>query len=168
MGAASPTTSGTQVLLLTVAQGDNKGQRDGMSVKWQHCSMKGFITKHATPSETTVRLIMIMDTQPNGGLPSMNDILDATGAGEPTLRPMNVDNGYRFRILKQRIISVDTNTPRKQFSWFKKLNHHTKYSGGTSGISDIRSNSVFLLLVSSEATNAPTVTYNMQSRYTDN
>lgn len=167
-GTVNPSTTGDIRQMCDVAQGDSFDARDGNSVKWVHANMKGFVTKHTSATQTTVRIMLLLDKQPNGALPTLAQVLDNTYSFEPTLRPLNVNFGSRFVLLASKMLTVDTNMPRRQFKWFKKISHHTKYNGATSAITDVNTNSLVMVSVSSEATNTPTIDYNMQSRFIDN
>lgn len=167
-GTVSPSTSGDIRLMCDVAQGDGFDTRDGNSLKWEHCNMKGFVTINGSATTTTVRIMLLLDKQPNGALPTLAQILDDTGSNTPVLRPLNVNFGSRFVLLADKQISVDANNARKNFKWFRKLNFHTKYNGTGSTITDINTNSIIMVTVSDEATNVPDISYNMQSRFIDN
>lgn len=135
------------------------------------------------------RLIIFVDTQPNGAAPLIGDLLTEA---EP-LGQLNPNNRDRFRILKDKVYVFDpfVYSPRlvaavpgpeqnPNSSWnrtaypikiFKKLNIETIFNNGVaSTIGDINTNALYVFLVGNHAADADletTCKISMRVRFDD-
>ncbi len=166
--AASGTVSTTAgiVLLNGTAPGDDFDTRDGRQARMKsiQITLTYFINSSATL--TFIRIIVFIDKQPNEVTPTAVQLLDVGDI--VSLR--NLDFRKRFVILKDDIVTM-SDAGEKLGSWkfYKKIDTKTQYDAGTAGtIADITTNALFLLLVSSEATNTPNVTRVSRVRFIDN
>lgn len=129
-------------------------------------------------SPLSITVILLLDTQCNGSLPSVADILN-TGAAHIQLAYNNLDNSARFRTLKRW-----TFTPQLQlvwngttyqgiqqpvmFSYMKKCRIPIEYSGTSGVVGEIRSNNLVMLTISNFSTSSQMrMDWEFRVRFTD-
>lgn len=158
-------TTGTISLLTGMAQGADYNQRNGNSIK--AVSIQYRMNIFVGTTATGYRIILYKDNEPRQALPSVADILEST----TTVSPMNHTNGKRFQILQDIHSNVDLvkNTMRVH-KFYKKLNHHIKYVGSGSGITNTDEDNIYFLILadSSSGVTSPTAQFYSRLRYIDN
>lgn len=145
-------------LLNGVATGTDFTNRIGRKVCWKSVLLQGWIEpQDATVVCTLGRVMVVYDTQPNGALPAITDVLNAATPSAP----MNLNNRDRFKIIMdKRVTGGFYNTTAtqstadqtiKEVRKYKKINFDTIYDGTTAAIADVQSGSLFLLTIGSQA-----------------
>ncbi len=159
------TTAGF-VLLNGTAPGDDFDTRDGRQIRVKSVQVTITWIQHATAVVTFLRVIIFIDKQPNEVTPVVTQLLDTSSI----VSFRNLDQRKRFIILKDKVLTMsDVGTKQGIMKWYKQLDAKTMYDAGTAGtIADITTNALFLMLVSSEASNQPTVTRVTRVRFIDN
>lgn len=153
-------------LLNGMALGDTSITREGQSIKMINLFLRAYITMHASATTTQVRLMIILDTQPNAAAMTAAELLASTSN---ILSPLTIGYGSRFKILIDKLFRLDTNKLNLEYKHFMKLGMHTKYNTSNNGtIADITKNSLYLMLVSDQATNTPNVSFWNRLRFIDN
>ncbi len=166
-GGVNIPSTGTVNTMNGLAQGDDIDDRSGRVVRWKSVQVSGVINLAAsTATQSTVRMLLVIDKQPTGVLPTVVQILDL--ANMTAFR--NLDNRKRFVILKDFRVTVNTDHPEKVFKFYKKLDMKTIYDASNAGdITDISSNSLHFVFLGDEATNVPTFpSLTFRSRFIDN
>lgn len=165
---ATPTAddSGSVTALTAIGQGDTSNTRDGDSILMQSLTYRA--TCHIHTSQTnhsTVRYIIFQTVDDD--VPTVSTVLANVGAGPTPLSLMNLDNAHHYRILEDRVLQLQDGI-REQISWKKyfKLNTHVKWDDATA--TNYKSGHFWLLVISDDATNVPTFSFNYRFRYTDN
>ncbi len=172
-GTEVPNAAGVIVQLTNVAQGDTDQTRDGAQIKLMSFSFKANVSVDASGSAsgTLVSVFLIEDKQTNSAIyTTANLLVDAT-AGDSLVSPLNLDNKFRFRVIKRWKSYVNlTGKSSFQIDYYKRFGNNMKirYDGNAGDITDLASKSLSLLFISSEATNTPQVTFHARLRYVDN
>lgn len=126
-----------------------------------------------------VRVMIVVDKQPNGSACAITDVLSTAGITQPR----KLDNSARFRVLYDRVIScrhqivhgtaADTVDVAGEHTFFK-INHKFKkplmvqYLGNTGDVTDIKTNSLYMLTYHTNAGGtAGGITGVARIRYTD-
>lgn len=151
-------------VLTATAQGDDADNRDGNSILGKYLSfrMDGVMNTNAT--ETVIRIMVFVDTQNQGALPSASEVLQSPSN---TLSPLNIDNTQRFTILLDKYILLSDNGDRVIVrKFYVPLNFHLRYTG--SAASTYNKNNIFMLTQSDEATNTPVVNIYSRLAFYDN
>lgn len=162
--SASINTTGSVIHLTNIAQGDTDNARTGNSILARKMLLRMQFYQNAAAVNTTFKVILLMDKQQVSDTgPAVTDILDAAS----TLSPLNSNTVGRFNILGSWLFhtSTDRDTVVEK-TFFKDLRTHIRWNGTTA--SDIQKNGVYLMLISDQATNVPTVFYNWRLSYHDN
>lgn len=165
--AATPdnTTSQNCIHLTAVGVGDGDTQRTGNSIYVR--ALNGMLTfernSASTNTATYVRMMLIQDTQQIGdGTPQVQHVLQSDWESH-----LNTTTVGRFKVLKSKVIVLNSQYPTSSIKFNKAMRHHVRYNGNTT--SDIQRGGLYLLLISSEAAGSqPTVRYNIRLSYHDN
>ncbi len=179
-GTTDWSTTPLKQLLNGIAQGVDVDERIGNSIRilgleWDVT----IIPNSAASSQTLVQVVILVDTQTEGAAPPTADVYSA-GITSLVQAPVpNINTAlYRFAILHhERFTASTTNTVlpyNKSMHVMKnKLDNlvgqdlHTLYQGTTAAITDISKGSIYLVAVSNQATNTPTVTGQVRVFYED-
>lgn len=180
---------GLFTLLNGVATGDTDLTRDGAEVHATSVQFRGtYITNTAAISVTNIRMIVFWDSQPNGAAPTMSTLLDSSVITDTLWSPYNRDYQKRYKILYDKtfafapVLQLTTTTTavpgtdttasviqrQQTFKKKVKLNRTIKYSGTTSAITDIATNSLYVFQVSNQPLNSPVVIAGYRVYFKDN
>lgn len=153
--------------LFQPTMGTDMSNRIGRKTVLKSCYMRGYLAVSntlATPmtvtnlGSTLNRFIMYWDTQPNGAVPAVTDIIKAA---IPSAQ-LNINNRDRFRILADKQISLDpclfdeanyANCVNqiKPIKLFKRLDLETIFNGGNGGtVADISSGALGVLWINNQ------------------
>jgi len=159
----TPNNTGTVVNLCNIAAGDDASQRDGNSILLKYIDYKLTATINASATSTTIRQLIFIDKSNQNSNPSVTDVLEnASQVGQ-----LNVDNVARFWILSDKMYTVTiTGDQSCNDHIYIPCDFHVKYNGTASG--NTLTNTVYLLLISNEATNTPTITGYTRLAWYDN
>lgn len=153
-------TTGSVTCLNLTAVGDDNTNRDGRQIINKSIHIQGLLQpSDDSTSPNLSRMLIVWDSQPNGAIATITDILVASTSVSST----NLNNRERFRILKDLRLSqgkVDT-TATSTFSnsdntycvnEFIKLNDlKTTYSGTTAVIASIATGALLMVTIGSVA-----------------
>lgn len=158
-----PTTGSIYDSLVNIAQGAGESQRVGRKVTVTAISLRYevAIDNTSTPSATEdgVRVILFHDAQTNGVAASVTDILAAASY----LSFNNLSNKERFKILSDKFHDVSCTAgawdgANDQFaakgvtkSVYLRCEVPVEFSGATGAITEIRSNNLGVLIISTKA-----------------
>lgn len=167
---ASTTTSsaGAVVHLSPIAPGTDANERDGISVKATKLFVRGDISMNASAATSAMRIILFIDKQFNGALPTVAQIL----ATASVVSPLNITttSADRFKILSDKVFTLSNNgTQSRIVKMYKRLSNHIRFdTSGTSPPTGCLDGQICMLHISNEATNVPSFVYYSRLRYVDN
>jgi len=165
-GAVSST--GVVTLLSGIAQGDGTSSRDGNSVKLKGGDLRYYFTQNGSASRTAIRVLVVVDTRNQGANPSISDILtSATVVAPPNL---TAEPG-RYVILSDEVFwlfSGERTAASRHIALQALMDMHLLFSGTSADVSSVSGPSVFLVTLSSETTNTPSISGNSRLLYLDN
>ena len=113
---------------------------------------------------STIRVILFQDKQQVADTsPGVSTVLNSV---DP-LSALSLSVEGRFKIIKDYTIALD-NINKKSIVVKKFINQysHVRFNGATGA--DVQKNGYYLLFLSDEATNTPTISYNVKLSYHDN
>lgn len=174
--AATGTLSGTPlvVALNAIAQGDGGSTRDGDQCKITSINGHILVRNGSATTPGVARLMIVHDKQSDGTAPTLSEILEGTSQYQILTSPINMDNSRRFKILWDKRVDLDPFNAGnsgifKQYSFYEKMELHTRYSGTSNNVSDISSNGLFFVVQMYNADNDTNyVDYWIRSRFVDN
>lgn len=154
--------------LTAIPQGDGPSERTGNSILLRNIYIRGSIQiNSSTLANTRVSLVLLKDTQqPSDLLPIMSDIFQDYTDPETMLSTTTFG---RYKILWRRnyvLTPVSGGKNAVEIIKYWKVYDHVRYNGTTS--SDIQKNGYYLVMLTSEITNYPTIILNTRIGYRDN
>nr|UOF81906.1 capsid protein [Cressdnaviricota sp.]UOF82584.1 capsid protein [Cressdnaviricota sp.] len=159
-----PDSTGATIALSDIAQGDGDNQRTGLSIfsNSLYFRLKGTI--HVSATATQIRILLVRDNQQIGDTsPSISDVLE--GIGMET--PLNNTTVGRFTILRDWVINLNSQGTQNFFRQaYIPCYKHIRYNGTAS--TDVQKNGLYLLHMSNEVTNTPSLYYYSRLNYRDN
>ncbi len=175
-GADVVDTVGTIIPLTNIAQGDTDQTRDGSQIKLMSLDFKGVVRVNSavTAIGSNVTVMLVLDKQTNQAIYNTADLLANTTASLSVYSPLNLENKFRFRVLKRWIFQINAQgANRKVLKWYHKFGNNMKirYDASTPDISDLTSKSLSLIFIGNDAlagSTKPRIQYYVRLRYVDN
>jgi hypothetical protein len=148
--------------------GNDFNNRVGREIKMKSLYMR-LSAANLVDQESTLRIMLVYDKQPNGVGPAITDILTSADVNAPN----NLNNRERFIVITDKVRTCSTAAQRS--FWIKKykpLNTSTQYSGSGATIASIATGAMYLILIPQvTSTGAPSanysVGYQVRVRFTD-
>lgn len=168
--ATSSATYGTTPVIAplnAVAIGDDYNNRDGRQIRLKSCALRmDFLANAAATTDTQIRCVLVLAKSPEGVAPTFTDVFDTANL----YSQRNLTNRKEFVIMFDKIITLSPDSvDKKFFKYYKKLNFKTIFnSTSTATVAGIESNGLFLMFLSSDNTNQPTINYTHRCRFIDN
>ncbi len=163
--AEAVSSTGAIHSLHDVAQGDTINTRDGNSLKGLYLGFRMGCTQNLTATQSLIRVMVVADKQQIGDAePSVGNILQSA----VVTSYLNEDTLGRFSVLYDKVFTMAENSDslQKYAEWNHNFEHRIRYNGAAA--TDIQKNGLFMLLLSDEATNTPTVAITVRLRFVDN
>ncbi len=99
-------TTGSLVLIPTVAQGVSVNERIGKKLRWKSMQIRGSVVGDTACLTAAGAYLIVYDKRPQGSLPAITDILDTANQ-----KSFNKDeNSGRFRIVRRKDFAVTGNS----------------------------------------------------------
>lgn len=161
---ANISNSGTVSPVSSIAQGLDYTNRVGDSIKIQSMEFKFRWQIGASATKTFVRVLCLRDLDGYGTTPAVTDILQAADV----LSPFNCLNITRFSILYDEVeVLTSVDTTASVGAYLTPHAGHIKYLGSAASSASNGKGSVYMLFLSSEATNTPRVDFYSRIYFTD-
>jgi hypothetical protein len=165
-GTFSATTTYSLVLLNGLNLGDSSTTRTGQSIKMDRLDLRFYITANATTVLNLVRVIVVVDRQPNAAAMTAADLLVNTNPNSP----------YTFGSQNRFICLYDENFALSYGgngimtkSLTLTANQHVTFKTTDAGdITDIVTNSLYMLVASKDLADPPSYTYYARLWFVDN
>lgn len=160
-------TAGTITLLNGCGAGDQLSNREGVITTMKSVQIRDYSTNKVNSLQ---RIMLVIDKQVNGSMPSITDILDT--ATVDSLR--NLDNRSRFNIIYDKVMKLTQTTPDADdnvivnfTSYYRKMNLKVTYNNDNSAdASGMVTNALYLIQIGTSGT-ANTSTTNARVRFID-
>lgn len=165
---ADPSTTGAVLSLSALAQGDDFSDRQGRKIKLFSIRHTGRVSLHASATNTFGRFAVIRD---NLGSTTAPTIADVYGSAANFLGNISKDDdpqtNARFSILYDKWWTLNSATQENlEISSYRKIGSHITYTGVAA--TDEGKGNLYLMSVSSEATNDPSVLVVTTIKFIDN
>lgn len=164
--ASTTVTSTGSVLAITsgVTQGDTNATRTGNSVLSKSLYTLGNITVNPlmTALGVQVRVMWILHKESTGATPAVTDILTEASIESP----IKVGAGEEFKVLRDKTYVLTATRPIsaiKEFIDFTGKSLHQKWVGATE-----EENHIYMLWISTESSNPPSIDIYNRFRFYDN
>ena len=164
--AATVSTTASIIVINPSVMGDDFDSRDGRVIRLKSVQLTLTAAIGATTTFSFVRVMVVIDKQPNEISMVITNLLDFANITSHR----NLDGRKRFVILKDKILELSQVGKRTGIiKWYKELDMKTIYDDSNTGtIVDITTNTLYLVLISDEASLVPFVTRTTRVRFIDN
>jgi hypothetical protein len=165
----TPTFSGTIDWVTNVIQGVGISQRVGDSLRAQSFEICWTASMNSLETKNTVlRYLLVKDYENQGSVPAVVDIIEVAGSSTNILSPPDFINRNRFAIVDDVMVQLD-NSGENALVYRKKypINNHLKYRGTAGTAADLAEGNLFVLFLSDENGNNPSVKFYSRLVYTD-
>lgn len=163
--------------LVLCSQGTSVSTRVANSIRIKKLSIRGHVTAAATAPRDVVRLLVVLDNQPNGAAPTVS-------GGGGILQASTVQSNYnldmvahgmgpqRYRILMDRVIVLNQHAAATltQTAFFKRswtVDIPVTYQSNAGTVSDVGSKNIQFIALSLNATNTATLVGEAQMCFID-
>lgn len=161
----SGTQSNTPLVshVTAVAQGDGEGARTANSILLKYLYLKGVFQLNTSANYTRLRLVVIRDKQQIGDTnPAYTDVYENVS----TIAFLNKNTVGRFDILYDKCMDLEANNTQVIMDKYIRLQSHARYNGALA--TDQQKGAIYVMLLSDQPTNVPTVSLNARLCYVDN
>jgi len=163
LNATSISSTGSVTNLVDIGQNDTASGRTGNSIFMRQVHAKGCLTIHPSATTTFVRCMWVIDNQQaSDTAPSITSILQNSTVESF----LSANNLGRFTVLADRVYQLSQDKPMAFIKYSRIMRHHIRYNGTSSN--DIQKGGLYLVLVSNEPTNTPTLSMVNRLRWYDN
>lgn len=161
-------TTGNIYSISTVGQGTDYNQRIGDSIKMQHIEVHWRLYKNTGSTQSLVRIMLVRDLDGYGTAPATGDVLQSVGTATSVSSPTDWLNRKRFSVLRDEYHTLN-NTGDSTVCGVWEVPHsgHVLYLGTTAAASSNGKGSLYVLVISDEPTNTPSVSFYSRIVFTD-
>lgn len=152
--------------LSLIQQGDTNAERVGMSILAKSLLIKYVCNMNASSVGTNLRLMVVMDKSDSNTAPTTADLLSQVTSTVAPISPLRKFALQRYRVLADKCVLLTGTNDFKHGSIYVPVNKHLKYDGPENTKSTF--NQLYLVVVSNEATNSPSLTATSRLSYYDN
>jgi hypothetical protein len=165
------TTTGSMQPISQIAQGLTSANRVGDSIRIQHIELRGRVTVSTAATNSLVRVMLVRDLDGYGTAPTVADVLEVNASVGAPLSPERFQKRERFSILFDELIAVQSATSSGcssvPFTFMTTHQGHILYLGTTAASASDGKGSIYLVAVSDETVNTPTVAFVSRILFTD-
>ncbi len=165
--STTATTTTVPILLNGISVGDTTTTRTGQSVKMSRCDVRVQLAVNATSLVNFTRIIFVIDKQANATTITGADLL----VSSTTYSPYTFGSQGRFVTLYDETIALSTYSNGAVTLCFglPSMNQHVIFNTSNTGtIADIVTNAIYLLYLSDQVANPPSITYHSRFWFVDN
>lgn len=163
--SVTPDNAGDVYSITHCGQGTDKDDRTGDSIRAKQHLIRLRATINGSATVTTVMYIIFMDRHQNGTPPTVTELLQNASLVDP----VNDEYGKRFKVIRRGYINLSSTGMQTGIrKLYIKHNNVVKYDGAGATTAEQKENNMYMLLLSNEATNTPTVDYYVRFRFIDN
>lgn len=155
-------------IINAIPEGDDYNSRDGRSILNDSIHLTYTAKVNSSATNTILKMVLVCDKKPDATTAcSYNQVY---GSAAVNAQINKASEGDRFVILAKRVLKLNPGaSPSITGDIYYKLNGvHTKYDGTGSTIGDVEKNAYFVIAVSDEATNYPTLAFTSRFSWYDN
>lgn len=166
-GTGTVTSAGVVIPLTLLGTGTGDQARTGVSVKAYSNVMRLTISNNPASvlNNSRVRVIMFKDTQTNGVLPTVTEVLESADPQSP-MKNSNLPRFKKFYDKFHYVSQNDNNNSQHVVS--KKFEHHIGYTGTNNTIAELIKGGLFMLLIGEATVNQPAYKYINRFKFIDN
>ena len=179
-GGTTITATPTVANLSNIAQGSDYFNRQGDSILVQTLEFRCVVTGNAATGAHRLRILIVSDRLQQGTDPTLGEVLQ--NGTDPTVQPYLEPKDNRFDVLYDEVITLThtvgvatsgtstTYVPGQKIckGMDRKWNKHIQYSSTAGADASNWIGGLYLMAVSLDGANGPSIRYTFRIRYTDN
>jgi len=152
------TQTGSIQCVSLIAQGTDYNQREGLSIGANNLRISVSGVANATNKTNFLRMIVLVDLENHGAVITTGGLFESTGA-DIYLSPYKHYDADRYKILMdEHIVLIDQQVAlNKRFAM--PLDYDIQFNSTGATLADIYPGAIFVVLVSDQPTNGPTVAF---------
>lgn len=158
--------NGAMYNITSIAGGSGENQRNGNSIFVRYITLRGIIAANTSVAYNTCRMIVFIDKDSSGAVPTAADLLATTGTGYAPIAPLNDDNRKRYKVLTSKTMSLSPSDYNLPFKSYIPIRHHVRYNSPT--FNDYDKGQIYVLFISDQNTAVPLFTLYSRVAYHDN
>ncbi len=162
--------TGSMIPISEIAQGLTSQTRVGDSIRIQHIEVRGRCNVNPVAGNTLMRVLVVRDLDGYGTAPTTSDVLEYAAAVSAPISPEKFNKRERFSILYDEIFTLSGTTQgvaTLPFSFSSTHQGHIMYLGTTAAAASDGKGSMYIVSVSDETTNAPSLAFVSRIQFTD-
>ncbi len=150
------TSNATVVNLSNIAQGSDQDNREGNRIRLLSMLIRLSVEVHASATASALRVMIVSDREQNGVDPTSAQLLQTA---TDFLSPVNRTAFGRFKFLYDKILVTNIGTSNALLTRkiSRKLSINTFYDASAAADASNRKGNLYLVAVSNESTNGPTL-----------
>jgi hypothetical protein len=164
-------TTGNVSALSAIAQGLTSTTRVGDSIKLQHIEVRGKVTVNAAATNSIIRICVVRDLDGYGTPPTNSQIFQLNANVSAPLSAPKFQNRNRFSILYDDVVTVQSvlsqGTSTYPFYYSSAHAGHCLYLGTDATDASNGKGTVYIVTVSDETVNLPSVSSYTRILFTD-
>lgn len=155
--------------LTNIPAGTGASQRDGKTIHVKSIFMKLIFTMAASATDTTIRILLVLDRQTNQAIYTLADLIHNTTSQDNLVSPLNLDNGARFKIIIDKTFNLsDSQRANYFYKKYMRCSIPIRFDASTPSIADLTENSLSLVLLTNESSvTVPDVRGSIRLRFID-
>lgn len=149
-----------------IAQGDDDINRTGNSIAMRSIIFNALLNSNfaSVPVNNVLIQLVYAPWDCNGGNVNFGDVMDTNDITSNR----NMDTTEKYKVLwRERYTLTESGRESIMINKYKKMNKPCKFDLTTGVIAACTSGHYFLQMLSTQATDEPTITYNCRVRFTD-
>lgn len=154
-------TTGYIAALSMIPQGDSNVTRDGNSVLARSLLLNIDVTKNINVANTKMKIALVQDTgfADNASSITASTIYDSAlvGTQYAPLAPVALNTQGRYKVVRSFDFTLNSTYSTKRISEFIKLYTHLKFDGTAGDQTSLNRNCFYLVCISDEDTNMPSI-----------
>lgn len=170
--AIASSTTATFSLLNPLSLGNTANTRMGNSVKFLKLTFSFYCSVSSVAVTSIERILIVLDTQTNGAIFTIADLLQNTAAAYAVISPRVPENVERYRVLLDKsyaLVYTGENALVIGAVDIEMSRHAKYYSGSNTGlVADYETSSIYLIHICNQAVNTNTITWFSRCYYVDN
>lgn len=161
------TSNGSVTLLNLIPEGTSDNQRVGNSAKLHSVRLQMEMRSDPLAASSLLRVLVLIDKQPNGAFITLADIFeDTANATRTILSPIQMNSSKRIRVLRDRLFALNSTTRNILTSkMFIRLTLQPRWVGAASGIANLETGALLLILLSDEPVMFPELAFKSRLRF---
>lgn len=157
--------------LNAIAQGTELYQRIGLDFRMRRIYLRLTCVQNPASATSTqaLRLILFLDTQPNGAAPPVSGNLALFTSATPSLPSMrNLAATNRYWVMADRNVTLSTGSRTQvNIELSQSLRAVTQFVAAAAAITDMLANGIYLMSIGFDAANGPSVYFSTRLWFSD-